>query len=165
MEHLRRRTLHVKKVIKEAFSKTELSDTAEGTCDRYFTVTNSGRLARAATTTSRQQQHTVRSAKAATGKTGRTVSGKRSLGVARSDFPSQRRQQNVCPPTVCVWIEFHGGRRTRWAHSTRPSDQAPRLQTFRSSHSARGPPTLVGVCVLLSAHGSLLYPIEKKCVI
>eukprot|EP00964_Phaeocystis_antarctica_P014969 scaffold8272_cov77-Phaeocystis_antarctica.AAC.3 len=37
-----------------------------------------------------QQQHTVRSAKAATGRTGRTVSGKRLLGVARGDdFPSQ----------------------------------------------------------------------------
>ena len=105
MEHLRRRTLHVKKVIKEAFSKTELSDTAEGTCDRYFTVTNSGRLARAATTTSRQQQHTVRSAKAATGKTGRTVSGKETLARSCSERFSEPTTTAKRLPADCVRMD------------------------------------------------------------
>ena len=91
----------------------------------------------------------MRSAKAATGKTGRTVSGKRSQGAAGKRFPSERDSKTF-PRRLCVWIEFHGGHDGRIAKAERPSAGSPNF----SQLSARG-------CI---AVGSLLYPIEKNRV-
>ena len=92
----------------------------------------------------------MRSAKAATGRTGRTVSGKRLLGVARNDFPSQGGRRTF-PRRLSVCVEFHGGHDGRIAKAERPSAAPPNF----SQLSARG-------CI---AVGSLLYPIEKNRVL
>ena len=87
----------------------------------------------------------MRSGKAATAKTGRTVSGKRSLGVDRNDFPSQRDSKTF-PRRLSVCVEFHGGHDGRIAKAERPSAASPNFSQ-------------------LSARGSPLYPIQKNLVI
>ena len=92
----------------------------------------------------------MRSAKAATGKTGRTVSGKRSQGATGSDFPSQRDSKTF-PRRLSVCVEFHGGHDGRIAKAERPSAASPNF----SQLSARG----------CTAVGSRLYPIQKNRVV
>ena len=92
----------------------------------------------------------MRSAKAATGKTGRTVSGKRSQGATGSDFPSQRDSKTF-PRRLSVCVEFHGAHDGRSAKADRPSAASPNL----SQLSARG----------CTAVGSRPAPIEKNRVI
>ena len=121
--------------------------TTEGTC-AIEVVVNSGR--QALEQRRDQKQHTVRSAKATTGKSGRTVSGKRSGGAGGSEFPSQRGRRTF-PRRLYVCVEFHGGHEGRIAKVERPKRRASKL-----------PPMFARGCM---AVGSRLYPIVKKRVL
>ena len=105
-------------------------------------VTNSGRLARAATATS---SSTERSASA--WETGRTVSEKRSRGATGKRFPSERDSKTFLR-RLSVCVEFHGGHDGRIAKAERPSAAPPNF----SQLSARE----------CTAVGSQLSPIEKN---
>ena len=93
-----------------------------------------------------QQQHTMRSAEVATGKSGRTVLGKRSGGAGGNEFPSQRGRRTF-PRRLYVCVEFHGGHDGRIAKLERPKRRASKL-----------PPMFARGCI---AVGSRLYPIGK----